>query len=51
MEESESGGWFSVDAFGRYLASVAIKMFKRLIYYINLINVVFSIGCAKIMLQ
>jgi hypothetical protein len=28
----ESGGWFCVDAFGRNLTSVTVKMFSHLIY-------------------
>jgi hypothetical protein len=31
----ESGGQFCVRAFGRNLASVAMKMFSRLIYFIK----------------
>jgi hypothetical protein len=37
----ESGGRFCVGAFGRNLASVAVKVSSRLIYFIkNFINVV-----------
>jgi hypothetical protein len=31
----ESGCWFCVDAFGRNLASVTVKMFSHLIYFKN----------------
>jgi hypothetical protein len=31
----ESGGWFCVDMFGRNLASVTMKLFSYLIYFIK----------------
>jgi hypothetical protein len=31
----ESGGWFCVGAFGRNLASVAVKVFSQSIYFIK----------------
>jgi hypothetical protein len=43
----ESGGRFCVDAFGRNLASVAVKMFSHLIKFLrNLTNFVLSIRVA-----
>jgi hypothetical protein len=42
---------FCVDAFGRNLASVAVKMFSNLIYFIKtFIHFVISVQVAKIML-
>jgi hypothetical protein len=38
----ESGGWFCVAAFGRNLASVAVKMFSDLLCKFVFINVVLS---------
>jgi hypothetical protein len=34
-ESLESGGWFYVGAFDRNVASVAMKMFSSLIYFIK----------------
>jgi hypothetical protein len=51
-ESLESGGRFCVGAFGRNLASVAVKMFPHLIYFLtNCINFVLSMRFEKIMLQ
>jgi hypothetical protein len=48
----ESGGRFCVGAFGRNLASVAVKMFSHLIYLRrNFINFVPLLRFANIMLQ
>jgi hypothetical protein len=49
----ESGGRFCVGAFGRNLASVAMKMLSHLIYLkkINFINFVLSMRFAKTVLQ
>jgi hypothetical protein len=47
----ESGGLFCDGAFGRNLASVAVKMFSHSIYFIKkIINFVLSMRFAKIML-
>jgi hypothetical protein len=49
----ESGSRFCVCAFGRNLASAAVKMFSRLIYFIKTFYKFFllSVRFAKIMLQ
>jgi hypothetical protein len=47
----ESGGRFCVGAFGRNLASVAMKMFAHLIYFKRNVIDVLSMRFAKITLQ
>jgi hypothetical protein len=52
-ESLESGGLLCVGAFGSNLASVAVKMFSHLIYFITFffIKSVLAMRFAKIMLQ
>jgi len=48
----ESGGRFCVSAFDRNLASVAMKMFSRLIYFLrNFINSLLSMRFSNLMMQ
>jgi hypothetical protein len=47
----ESVGRFCIGAFGRKLASVAVKTFSHLILFKNVINVVLSEQFAKIKLK
>jgi hypothetical protein len=47
----ESGGLFCVVTFGRHLASVAVKTFSDLIYFIKKFRNKFSMQCAKITLK
>jgi hypothetical protein len=48
----ESGGRFCIGAFGRNLASVAVKMFSHLIYFIKkFYKFLLLMRFAKIMLQ
>jgi hypothetical protein len=47
----ESGGQFFVGAFGRNLASDAVKMFSQIYFLTDVINFVLSMRFIKIMLQ